>query len=346
MSNINLMTPELFEKYRHLNVRSHENIYVKTGNASSFIVNSYIPLHLYNLAGDEVLAHFYCCPGLSSNPNVKILLGINATYAMGLKLSPQDDIIIKNTASPYEAVSDYEFQQYDLFKNLALSQHLFIGKNRDDLDYEFINMQCSHIKEPSIKHIVLHLLYQYPLIISTRNKMNISYVPDIFFDPEIRSNAVWPKQPAPIPLSLFHAKLVETEMTNYLNAKIVKLATDPSIYAAGIFCIDEKPPKHAPVDWKPDARLCTDFTIFNNNCVPIVEQIPNMFKLIRSLARFKYFVCIDVRQAYHHIRTSRRIQKYLRCITHDGKIYIWLRMPFGPTTAPSYWNLFFIDHIT
>ena len=78
MSNISLMSPEFFEKYRHLAVRTHENIYVKTGNEETFIVNQYIPLHLYNLSGDQVLVHFYQAPGLAHNPKVKVLLGINA----------------------------------------------------------------------------------------------------------------------------------------------------------------------------------------------------------------------------------------------------------------------------
>ena len=58
---------------------------LKTGNEETFIVNQYIPLHLYNLAGDEVLVHFYAAPGLAHNSKVKILLGINV--AVGLRKS-------------------------------------------------------------------------------------------------------------------------------------------------------------------------------------------------------------------------------------------------------------------
>ena len=100
-----------------------------------------MPIHLINPSGDEILVHFYCSPGLENNSECKVLLSVAATYAMGLSLTNQPDIVIKNTASRYQAVSDEEFENYNLFKNLNESENLYIGKKRDELDYEYINLQ-------------------------------------------------------------------------------------------------------------------------------------------------------------------------------------------------------------
>ena len=273
MSNLSFMSPDIFESLKKWQKNSKTNICVRTGNEETFIVNKYIPIHCYNPSGEEILVHFYQAPGLTNNPKVKFLLSANATYKMGLRLAQQPDIIIRNTMSPYEAISDKEFENYDLFKNLQHSEYLYTGKNRDEIDYEFINLQVVHIKDLKVKQIVLDLLYQNPLVIATRNKLNISYIPKIFFDVRFKKNAIWPK-PRPIPLSRAHRELVDTEVENYVAAGFLEIATDPSPYAAGIFCIDKKKPKNAPKDWKPESRLCVDFSIFNSNCEEVVEQIP------------------------------------------------------------------------
>ena len=76
--------------------------------------------------------------------------------------------------------------------------------------------------------------------------MNISAIPGIIWDPEIKQDAIWPP-PKPIPLSMFHAKLADIEIANYESAGFVELCTDPSVYAAGMFCIDKKKPRPAEV---------------------------------------------------------------------------------------------------
>ena len=55
MSNLSFMSPELFEELQTLQVQSQTNICVRTGNENTFIVSKFIPIHIYNPSGDEVL---------------------------------------------------------------------------------------------------------------------------------------------------------------------------------------------------------------------------------------------------------------------------------------------------
>ena len=77
---------------------------------------------------------------------------------------------------------------------------------------------------------------------------------------------------------------IEEDLKRYEDAGLIERATDPSIYAAYIIVVSKKPPKNPPPDWKPEYRLCVNFTQFNKNTDDIVEQIPEQTEVIRAMA--------------------------------------------------------------
>ena len=49
MANMSFMSPVIFDKLKHLQVKTKTGMYIKTGSSQQFIVNKYIPLTLYNM---------------------------------------------------------------------------------------------------------------------------------------------------------------------------------------------------------------------------------------------------------------------------------------------------------
>ena len=106
--------------------------------------------------------------------------------------------------------------------------------------------------------------------------------------------------------------------------------------------LQKKVPVNAGPDYKPEYRLVNAFTEFNENTEDYVEVTGDTYTPILETMKNEnqFFSIYDIRDAYHHILTSERIQKYLRFITYDNKIYKWTRMCFGMKQAPSIWNQF------
>ena len=137
-------------------------------------------------------------------------------------------------------------------------------------------------------------------------------------------------------------KACDKEVNELLAAGFIEQCNDPSINAAPTFMLQKKVPVNAAADYKPEYRLVNAFTEFNNNTENYVEVTGDTYTpILKTMTNdSRYFSIYDIRDAYHHILTSETIQKYLRFITYDNKIYKWKRMCFGMKQAPSIWNQF------
>ena len=320
-ATMNFVSPERFNQLKHYQEHTNTIVKVRTGSKEEFLVDTYLKLNLVNLSGDLVELHFYPAPGLAKQNKIEFLLSYGATHAMGYKMQKQKDIIIVNKLNEFEAIDEEEFNKLDIWSNMSEAKHLFQGKNREEINYNYINNIISHVKDIKAKNILLKKLYKYPLVISTRHKFNISYIPGIKFDVDFKKDSKWKRQP-PIKLSSYHQQKLDQEIEKYLKAGFLEIATDTSVYAAPMFFIEKKRPQNAKKDWIPELRMCCDFTQFNQNCKQIIEQIPSCFEIVSQAAQKKKFILLDFRQAYHHFKTSQKVRKYLRCIDYRGRIYI------------------------
>ena len=243
-ATMNFVSPERFNQLKDFQQKSNTIVKVRTGSKEEFLVDTYLKLNLENLSGDIVEMHFYPAPGLAKQNKIEFLLSYAATHAMGYKMQRQKDIIIVNQLNEFEAIDEDEYQKLDIWNNMEEAKDLFQGKNREEINYNYINNIISHVKDVKAKNILLKKLYKYPLVISTKHKFNISYIPGIEFDVEFKENATWKRQP-PIKLSNYHQQALDQEIQKYLKAGFLEIAKDTSVYAAPMFFIQKKKPQNA-----------------------------------------------------------------------------------------------------
>ena len=92
-------------------------------------------------------------------------------------------------------------------------------------------------------------MYKYPRAVATKDRHNVSYIPDIVFDPEVKSNVTWPKIKA-FPMNYQQRKACDKEIDELLAAEFIEECHDPSITAAGTFVLQKKVPVNAGPDYK------------------------------------------------------------------------------------------------
>ena len=225
------------------------------------------------------------------------------------------------------------------------SAHLYKGKDRKDIDFEYVNLSVAHVKDPEARAILIKKLYQYPLVMGTRDKYNISYIPDIWLKPEFKEGAKLQGIAKPRRYPKPQELQVEHHLRCYLDADVIGIATDISIFACNIIIATKSPPKNPPPNWVPEIRLCANLTQFNKCTKDIVEQIPEQTEVVKNLAGSKYLLNADVRQAFHHIRVHPSMYKWLRMIDHRGIVYYWKRAPYGVKQVPTLFNMFLMLHL-
>ena len=345
MATFSFMKPSLFDSLRDLHKTLSKPEIIHCGNGE-FKVQKYIDLKFRNISGDYVPIRFFSSPGLKDDSRVNYLIGLGPQIRLGFdvgKVNP--NIVVRNELSEYESLNDDEYDSYNLFKNLEESQHLYKGKSRADIDHEYLSLLVSHVEDEKARYILLKKLYQYPLVVGTRDKYNISYIPGFKFKAEFKPDAVWHKKKNGRRLPKTQELQVESDIKKYEDAVFIKRARDVSLHTADILVVQKKPPKNPPYDWKPEFRLCVNFTEFNKNSKDITEQIPDQVEIIRSVGKKKYYISVDVRQAFHHLLVDESMYPYLRMIDHRGIVWIWIRTPYGLKQIPSLFNLILMTYL-
>ena len=338
MSTFSFMKPGLFDSLKKYHKKLTKPEKVNTGTGF-FMVQTYIELKFKNLSGDYVPIRFFSSPGLKEDGKVSYLVGLGPAIRLGFDMGKvNQNIVIRNELSEYESLNDEEFETYNLFRNMEESADLYKGKSRTDINYEYMSLLVNHVEDEDARNILLKKLYKYPLVVGTRDKYNISFFNGFEFKAKIKPGAKWRKMSAKR-LPKTQELQVEEDLRKYEDAGFIERAKDISTHVANILVVQKKPPKNPPYDWKPEFRLCVNFTEFNKNTEDIVEQIPDQVELIRSVGKKKYFISVDVRQAFHHLLVAECMKTYLRMIDHRGIIWVWIRTPYGLKQIPSLFNL-------
>src|SRR5690606_16903763 len=86
-----------------------------------------------------------------------------------------------------------------------------------------------------------------------------------------------------------------------------------------------------------EKRMCIDLRQVNSNTIIPNDIIESCWDKIQQLRGMKYFITLDLRSAYHHIKVNPEHRKYLSFNTPVGN-FQWKVMPFGGSGAPATWN--------
>ncbi|XP_062513104.1 uncharacterized protein K02A2.6-like [Corticium candelabrum] len=143
----------------------------------------------------------------------------------------------------------------------------------------------------------------------------------------LRQDAV-PKfhRPRPVPYAL-HSK-VDEELDRLQQEGIIR-QINRSEWASPIVIVRKA---------DRSIRVCGDYKVSVNpyletECYPM----PNTQELFSTLAGGRVFTRLDMKQAYQQMKFSPDSQVYLTINTSKG-LFVYTRMPFGITSAPSIWQ--------
>ena len=112
---------------------------------------------------------------------------------------------------------------------------------------------------------------------------------------------------------------------NWLKRDILTQAlVPPRVFLSRLFTVKKKNGKKRPV---------LDLSVLNTYIVTPSFRMETLDKVLRLISQVMWATSLDITDAYLSIPIDRSFQKFF-CFLLDGVVYMFLRLPFGLTTAP------------
>lgn len=126
-------------------------------------------------------------------------------------------------------------------------------------------------------------------------------------------------------------EIIDQQIADLLKADVIEECN--GVYASPALIV-EKHDEHGRVSGH---RLCVDLRQLNAQIQPNIFPLPLISDMIDSMGGARYFSVIDCAQGYHQIRVAEDSRDYTGFVTHSG-LWRYKRLPFGISTAPSYFS--------
>ena len=104
-----------------------------------------------------------------------------------------------------------------------------------------------------------------------------------------------------------------------------------SEYASPVIVVSKKAD---PVSGEIGKRTCIDYRRLNVSSVKDAFPLPNIDVMLREFGASKRFTKIDLKDAYHQIVIAPE-HRHKTAFVHKGRLYEFIRMPFGLCNAPA-----------
>lgn len=118
------------------------------------------------------------------------------------------------------------------------------------------------------------------------------------------------------------------QIESMLRDGIIERSTSPFNFPVIIV-----PKKGVDKNGKPKYRLCVDFRLLNQVCVPISYPLPRIEQILEGLGKSRYFTSLDLASGYHQITVEKEDRAKLAFSMGFGH-YQYCRAPFGLKNLP------------
>ncbi len=131
---------------------------------------------------------------------------------------------------------------------------------------------------------------------------------------------------APRFLSPTLREVVSKEIKEMLKAGVIRKSH--SAYASPLVLVRKK---------DGSFRMCVDYRALNANTKRMSMPLQRVEAILQNLAGKKHFASLDLKSGYWQIPMREGDEAKTAFATHDG-LYEFLKMPFGPTNGPSFFQ--------
>ncbi len=164
--------------------------------------------------------------------------------------------------------------------------------------------------------------------IFSRGDWDIGHTNLMEFNIELEPGAI-PTKSRVIPLNPLYEQSLREQLDNWLKSGVI--SEGMSNWSSPIFAVRKK-----GVNGNPGKlRFVVDYRLLNNQTVKVQWPLPLIQDNLQRLGEGKIFSTLDLTQAYHSMPVDKESRHYT-AFTANNKQYLFNRLPFGLSNAPSY----------